>query len=199
MQSHFTGVCMRTLLALLGLVVLHALFAVALYAQPPSRNLREVPRDTVVTPLTRHLRLDDITLAWGRDANRRRVMCATSAGGVVTCHRPGLVHRRAAVTELVVGVVLMGTGPGVVIVGAVRSLGCLFEGACEDDDGWQGITFAGSSMIAGGLALFVTGSVHVAKRRRGVRWLREHHASLAPTANLTGASRDVGASLSLTF
>jgi hypothetical protein len=81
----------------------------------------------------------------------------------------------------------------------VRSLGCLFEEPCDDDDGWQAIMFAGSSMIAGGVALFVTGSVHVAKRRRGARWLREHHATLAPTASLTGASRDIGASFSLTF
>lgn len=158
---------MRTLLALLGLVVLHALFAVALYAQPteaseppepPQRRLREVSPTTVLTPLSRHLRLDDIELAWGRDSSGSRVMCATSSRGV-TCHQPGLVHRRAAVTELVVGVVFMGAGPVVVVAGAVRKLGCIFEGACHDDDGWQAITFAGSSMIAGGVALFVTGSV----------------------------------------
>ena len=191
---------MRTLLALSGLVVLHALFAVALYAEPPDasdpplRRLREVSPATVTMPLSRNLRLDDIGLAWGRDSAGSRVMCATSAAGV-TCHRRGLVHRRVAIAEIVFGVA-MAAGGSVPL--SQLAIICFDDEPCNSQEEKIAAGFGIVSIFGGG-ALMATGVVALIQQRGGVRWLRRRHATLTPTASLTGASRDVGASLSLTF
>ena len=192
---------MRTLLALLGLVVLHALFAVALYAEPPDApprpplsRLREVSPATLGTPLSRHVRLQGLELGWGRDTSGARVMCATSERGV-TCHRRGLVHQRVAAAEITLGLA-MAIGGSVPLT--QLSVICFDDEPCNSDQEKLAASLGFISIVGGG-ALMATGIVALVQQASGVRWLRRRHATLTPTANLTGGSSNVGASLSLTF